>query len=233
MRSFVLGLLAAAIISSPCAAATRASSDAIVARLQNGDGVEWGDILELGRRGDPKVRPFLVGIGEKYVSELRRRIRKVSPESEAVNEESFRDIEVPIELYAKKAAARLGEKKYFDYFVAGLSSKDDEYRLDCIETLKYIGDRAAIKHLIPLLEDSRIPVGKEGRILDGSPPFSGYAALALAEFIPKGEVPPALKGFYEADKWRPAIKQWWKSNKGKYGRLEFGKEKIFEVPVVQ
>lgn len=233
MRSLAFRLLAAALISLPCAAASEVSSDAIVARLRNGEDVGWGAILELGRRGDPKVRPFLADIGENYESELRHRIRKLDPKSEAINEESFRRIEIPIELAAKKAAARLGEKKYFDYFVVGLSSKDDEFRIDCIETLEYIGDRAAIKHLIPILEDSRVPVGKEGRILYAPPPFSGYAALALAKFIPESEMPPVLKGFYEGDKWRAAIKQWWKHNKGKYSRLEFGKEKIFEVPVVQ
>lgn len=208
------------------------STDDLLMKVEEGNVSEISDIRDLGQRNDPRILPLLLRVAEKYEYQSRLALRKHDGGvSEKANESFFRGIEVPVEEEAKKAAARQGAKRYFDYFVAGLSSKDGSHKMDCIKVLKFIGDRAAIKYLIPIVDDHGVPYVAEGR--QKPPEYSDIAIGVIANLIPADDLPAALKGNYIPDKSRSAIKQWWKKNKSKYERLEFGKEKAFEVPVGQ
>lgn len=229
-HSFLALLLSLASLQCFAGKFSSSATDDILVRLQAGSLSETSEVLELGLRSDPRILPALLKVAARYESQSRLRLRKIDGgRSEKANDSDFREIEIPIEESARKAAARLGSKKYFDYLASGLSSSDDEYRLECIGALAYVGDRAAIKVLMPIVDDDRIPVAKGDRILYRPAPFSGSAMNVIAKLIPADQVPEALKGFYSPETWKPAIKQWWKNNRAHFSRLEYGKEKSFEV----
>lgn len=209
------------------------STDEIVSRLESGNISEINDLLALGTRSDPRILPLLQKTAANYQIHTRRRLREYDPsgKSEAANDADFRSLERPFEIAAMKAAARLGDKNAFDYFVLGLSTSNGKFRIECMETLIYIGDRAAIKNLAPIIDDDGVPYKSDSHYKP--PHFSDVAMSAIRKLMPANEVPEALRGDYVAAEWRIALKQWWKKNKSKYASLPFGKEKIFEVPVVQ
>jgi HEAT repeat protein len=75
----------------------------------------------------------------------------------------------------------MGVDKYFDEYVIGLSSSNGAWRVKCIRYLGEIGDKRAVKYLIPILGDDRPAKIVHGR---RSGLYSLAAAEALRDILP-------------------------------------------------
>lgn len=219
-------------LRSPARAADRRysdmSTDEIITRLEDGNTAATNDILALGTRNDPRIFPLLRKAAAKHESYSRRAIRKADPSgrSELANEDYFRSIEKPVELASLKAMARLGDEQAFNQFVLYLSSSTGDFRVECIDTMFYIGDRAAIRHLVPIMDDDR-PLYETSEYSHHRPGnYSDVAMSTLRRLMPDSEVPVALRGFYSAAEWRPPLKLWWARHKSRYAAMPFGAENI-------
>jgi hypothetical protein len=62
---------------------------------------------------------------------------------------------------AKQALARLGETIYFEEILSELNSTDPMVRYEAINKLGYIRNKAAVKYLIPFLDNPSLPVEPE------------------------------------------------------------------------
>jgi hypothetical protein len=82
---------------------------------------------------------------------------------------------------ARIALARMGDEKYFKDFIGGLSSPDPSKRAEAIWDLTDIGDKRAVKFLIPLLDDDGTPPAS-GEVL--RPPIRFFVEDALEKILP-------------------------------------------------
>ena len=207
------------------------STEELLTRVENGKVQGPWILLELGRRKDPRIALVMKKTAVRYECATRRFLREADPsgKSEQVPENvyEFRRQEEPVEFAAKQVAARLGYKEHFDEIVAGLSSKDGKHRLRCIDALGDIGDRAAIAPLFRsgLLDDDGTPDAVDDR---QSNRYSASARQALIKLIPDEAVRQSVKTSHQLKERRSALKQWWRKNKAKYEKLEYGKDRVRE-----
>lgn len=171
------------------------------------------DILVLGVRRDMTSLPLLRQIAETpspTQSEINEALKHSRTKNRLIKE--YRDSSVA----AKFALARMGERRYFDEFVIGLSTTSLDWRADCIIGLGYSGDKRAIKFLGPLLYQEKISgtAASPGAIYSSD---ADNAEIALHDLLPeikRSEIEKKLKN-------RPSRpghiwQLWWEENKNKY-----------------
>ena len=207
------------------------STEELLESIESGQMDADSAILELGRRRDPRIGPVVKKAAVRYEGKSRRFLREADPsgKSEQVPENvyEFRRREEPVEFAAKQVAARLGYKEHFDEIVAGLSSKDGKHRLRCIDALGDIGDRAAIAPLFRsgLLDDDGTPDEVDNH---QAYRYSGQAIWALIALIGDASLRQTAMTSGNLSINRSALKQWWRKNKAKYEKLEYGKDRVRE-----
>jgi hypothetical protein len=131
--------------------------------------IEQGDkeaILELGRRGDRSVIPFL----KTYLQSSENDYGSVGAN-------------------AQMALAKLGEDAQFQEILHKLDSDDPWVQNDAVEKLVYVGDPRAIKALVKLIkaDDNRMRTSDKAHDVL-SPPLSHIAVRALARIVPNPPV---------------------------------------------
>jgi hypothetical protein len=128
---------------------------------------------------------------------------------------------------AKMSLTKMKVHDYFDEFVVGLSTSDADWKSRCADALGYIGDRRAVKHLIPLLDDIKMvrlpPHQRRGKGSEVNVGASVSAAQALEKLLPQ-EAAKILQDHPAKDTsaHRPSPadwKKWWQDNKDKYSAI--------------
>jgi hypothetical protein len=97
---------------------------------------------------------------------------------------------------ARLSLARLGERKYLDEILAGLSSKKPARRLRSLRSLGFVGERSTVARVVPLLSEG----GETAKV----------AAETLGEILPAVETQLLLIEPENADRvgqW----KRWWRT----------------------
>lgn len=111
---------------------------------------------------------------------------------------------------ARIALARIGVEKYFEEFIIGLSSSNGLWRSQCISDLGEIGDKKAVKYLIPILDDNTAPTNLPVRRHPSL--YSTVAIDSLVRILPEIE-----KQFQVNHPNRHGTdaewKRWWEQNK--------------------
>lgn len=196
------------------------STDDILSALEAGNIASDG-VLELGERQDSRILPLVTKAAKSY----KNRIVRISQERHVTTIDPWLlQMDEQVRSSAKRVAARLGDKTFFEEFVSGLSSTDGKKKKDSIEALAYVGDRAAIRHLIPLTKDMGTP---EEKTAGYEPPsYAYYALISLRRLLPGDSMPQALKDSSSLEQQQRELNAWWKKNKSEYGTLKFGVEKI-------
>jgi HEAT repeat protein len=128
---------------------------------------------------------------------------------------------------AKMALTKMKVHDYFDEFVVGLSTSDADWKSHCADALGYIGDRRAVRHLIPLLDDVKMvrlpPRQRRGKGSEVNVGASVSAAQALEKLLPQ-EAAKLLEAYPAKDTSAPRPtpadwKKWWQDNKAKYSAI--------------
>jgi len=219
MTTLIIYLL---IPTSICAdAATTEQLLKAVAANREGAGV----VDELGRRKDPRILPLLRQAAEGTLQFHNPPPTVYAKEHGSDGGMHYLTIGNGIRLAAKKAAARQGDKKYFEEFVVGLSSDDFAYKDYCINAMLYIGDRAAIRSLMPVLDDER-QIYPTNDVMANT--FGDKAIGVIRALMPANEVPAPLKQpVWLTAPARDALKSWWQHGRKKFGEIPFGRENIY------
>jgi HEAT repeat protein len=212
-----LALAFPALAMSPDEAKQHSSNDLISAAKRH----DPAAIRELGRRREQSSLRLLREIAiepDVVVSDDQVRKQKTWASKSAARDKWMQDTFAnQSHLFAKIALARMGDDKYFDEFIVGISSTNPEWRRQCIVTLGEIQDKRAVKFLIPLLDDQSAPPGPRGEI---STPYNFAATAALQTILPDVDHEFRNKygrdGTYFVDGW----KEWWKGNKDAYENIK-------------
>jgi HEAT repeat protein len=173
--------------------------------------VEGGNadaLLEMGRRGDKSVVPYLQALWEKTSKDSRSE----------TNPKWVANIQM--------ALAKLGEKKQVDEIWKELKNDDPSIQTAAIKKLTYVGGNQAVLALVNLLDNSVLLRGKsmqrspssteqvrQGVVFFG--PLNLMAMEALGQIVPN---PPVLyTNEIKAKQDDVKIwKDWWEKNKSKY-----------------
>lgn len=220
---FALLLAGAALCTRPVAAADSPSTDELLRLVQEGQ-ARQSVFSELERRSDPRIAPIAEKAARKYEHPTRLLLRKADPsgKSERINEQAgaFRD-EAELQYYAKRLAAKNGDRQSFDEIAAQLSSPDGQTRKRALDAMPVIGDKAGIAAIFRsnIIDDDGTPDPVDDNYAYR---YSDNAIKILKWLIPQDELPAALKKHHDRKVGRSALKQWWLKNRKKYERLEFG-----------
>lgn len=114
-------------------------------------------------------------------------------------------------LAAKMALAKRGDRDALRHFIMCLSTASDFEREACIQALGYIGDKRAVKHLIPILSEKGGPKAASSHILTEE--FSETAAGSLERILPTAN---AETGGKTSEARRAAWLNWWKSHEEEF-----------------
>jgi len=118
---------------------------------------------------------------------------------------------------AKMALTRLGADDYITEFEVGLSTTNGPWRARCIQALGYIGDKRAVKYLVPLLSDDTAPSRDEfGR---GYMSYSFEASEALRHILPdewQKMIEDLRSGASSDSDFASKWKKWWQQNEAAY-----------------
>lgn len=221
MRRYIWLLVTCSLVQSSFALSPKEqNTDDLLSALEAGN-IAPESVLELGERRDSRILSQVTKAAKSY----KNRIVRISQERRVTTIDPWLlQMDEQVRSAAKRVAARLGDKSFFDEFVVGLTSADGKKKKDSIEALAYIGDRAAIRHLIPLIKDMGSP---EEKTAGYEPPsYAYYALVSLRRLLPADSMPIALKDSSSLEQQQAELNAWWKKNKGKYGALKFGVEKI-------
>jgi HEAT repeat protein len=214
MRTFVIIVLHGLILSSANAAThTRYEGKDTKEVIKAAENYDPGAIEELGVRQERSSLDLLTRVaGESDVVEPPAKVRPSWAETKAAMKAQRRN---ESHVSARIALAKMGEKRYLNDIIAGLSSPNPDRRAKCIGYLGRIGDKGAVKSLIPILDDNNSPPKKRhGHVRN--PTFAMMAADSLRLILPDAEkqflADSNGNGYVPIKAW----KAWWEKHKSEF-----------------
>lgn len=199
---------------------------------------------EARRRGKPIHKASLEWVADHYEEHVTPSYRKYkgkngSDVSELLNPEGYanaqrqaKEIERITRNAAKVELAQWGEEKYFDEFVAELSTSGLRIQYDAIDKLVEIDNMAALKHLAKLLDNSSV-LPRSGDVIHHSIGVSAAGAMSRIVGSNLGTRRLVWGVDYQGyEEFRAYWKNWWRDNKSKYGDLSFASQVKKAVPPV-
>jgi len=169
-------------------------------------------IRELGMRKDKSA----IGVLKNLASEPDVEIQISTGYIRSTERREIRKKEMrrSSRMEARIALARIGETGYLEEFIIGLSSSNLNWKSECIRRLAEIGDKRAVAHLIPILDDDSAPpseaFGHDKMV------FSFQAALGLKVLLPDVHAGFVVKHNGRGKLFRDDWKNWWSLNKDKF-----------------
>lgn len=125
-----------------------------------------------------------------------------------------------VRVWAKIQLVWWGEDKYLDEFGVGLSTTNLGYKYACLDVLRLINNRAAVRYMFQVFDENEIyrPLGDD-HVMKEPPSYNALSILQrlvpnppIAEWRRKG-----WEDHYAVEK--KAWRQWWEKNKKIYEKL--------------
>lgn len=114
-------------------------------------------------------------------------------------------------LAAKMALGKRGDRNALKHFISCLSIASGFDREICIQALGYVGDKRAVKYLVPVLSEEGGPPPPSAHVL--TEPYAVTAADALGSILP--DVATQIQVDSEKNRVKAWLK-WWKNHESEY-----------------
>lgn len=197
--------------------------DYVARVLASAQTMSCGDSRNIGNAGiwgmvETRMRRILPFLRKVYASPTEPLLRALAREREILARPLFEEVvsapgsaETPEGIEARIGLARLGDDRYLQEFISGLSSPDRNRRIACVKALGEIQDLRAVRHLMPLLDEKTV---RDGMTYEGFPGV--YEALDFILATPAHEIfdHPGV-AYHPGVEW----KKWWAAHHAAYDDL--------------